>query len=384
MTGFEMLDIAIGMIFIFLLLSLVCSALNEIVESMIKMRAVDLERGIRELLRDDKGTDLVKKIYDHPLVYTLFKGDYDPAKLKPVKKGAEELRYASNSNLPSYIPARNFALALMDVVFPATPTQPGGASGAIGPQKNSGAAQGGFYSPPQSPPQAFVTANPLQQLRLHAGNLENPKVQQALLTMIDAAGNDAAKARENIENWYNSGMDRVSGWYKRRVQQIVFWMGFFVAVIVNVDTFAVFSNLTNDRPLRNSIVASAQRLAESNKESTTVMGSSVGQIQQNVDTLLKFGLPVGWKWKSSLNQNPKAITNLAAIPAFSTGTNEQIAFSVIAWLLKLCGWLVTALAISLGAPFWFDTLNKIMVVRSTVKPAEKSPEEGSEDRQNKS
>jgi hypothetical protein len=35
----------------------------------------------------------------------------------------------------------------------------------------------------------------------------------------------------------------------------------------------------------------------------------------------------------------------------------------------------------MGAPFWFDLLNKIMVVRSTVKPKEKSPEEASEDRQ---
>jgi hypothetical protein len=41
------------------------------------------------------------------------------------------------------------------------------------------------------------------------------------------------------------------------------------------------------------------------------------------------------------------------------------------------GWLLTALAISLGAPFWFDMLNKLIVVRSTVKPKEKSPDEPS-------
>ena len=42
------------------------------------------------------------------------------------------------------------------------------------------------------------------------------------------------------------------------------------------------------------------------------------------------------------------------------------------WLETLTGWLITTLALSLGAPFWFDTLNKFMVVRSTVKPKEKS------------
>jgi hypothetical protein len=47
----------------------------------------------------------------------------------------------------------------------------------------------------------------------------------------------------------------------------------------------------------------------------------------------------------------------------------------------LFGWILTAFALSFGAPFWFDTLNKIMVIRSTVKPREKSQEEASEDRQ---
>ncbi|MGH9962120.1 MAG: hypothetical protein ACREBC_34160, partial [Pyrinomonadaceae bacterium] len=41
------------------------------------------------------------------------------------------------------------------------------------------------------------------------------------------------------------------------------------------------------------------------------------------------------------------------------------------------GWVLTALAISLGAPFWFDLLNKFIVIRSAVKPHEKSPEDES-------
>ena len=48
-------------------------------------------------------------------------------------------------------------------------------------------------------------------------------------------------------------------------------------------------------------------------------------------------------------------------------------------LRLLAGWLITAIALSLGAPFWFDTLNKFMVVRGTVKPQEKSQSEKSKD-----
>jgi hypothetical protein len=58
--------------------------------------------------------------------------------------------------------------------------------------------------------------------------------------------------------------------------------------------------------------------------------------------------------------------------AFWSGWYWQFRFHVF-------GWLLTALAISLGAPFWFDMLNKFIVVRSTVKPKEKSPEEKSKD-----
>ena len=49
-------------------------------------------------------------------------------------------------------------------------------------------------------------------------------------------------------------------------------------------------------------------------------------------------------------------------------------------LLAIPGWIATALAVMLGAPFWFDVLNKFMVIRSTVKSYEKSSPEGSEDR----
>ena len=51
------------------------------------------------------------------------------------------------------------------------------------------------------------------------------------------------------------------------------------------------------------------------------------------------------------------------------------------WWIWIVGWMMTAFAATMGAPFWFDLLNKMMVIRSTVKPKEKSPEEGSEDRQ---
>lgn len=406
MLSLEMLDVAIGMIFIYLLISLICSAINEFIEAKLKLRAVDLEQGIRELLNDYDGKGLTKDIYNHSLIYSLFRGEYDTSQMR-VNKNSQKNRYSRGSDLPSYIPAKNFALALMDILLPATSTTKSGTEGATAapndhlPTPNS--------TGPQLPP---VNTNPLKPLRDAVCNVTNIKVKSALLTIIDAAGDDVSKAREGIENWYNSGMDRVSGWYKRRVQTIVFCMGFALAIIMNADSFAIFNNLVNDRPLRAAVVAAAVTFNEAtnandttnknNKDITkksaankstadttkknnirkVVKKDSENNIKKNVNSLLELGLPIGWNWKSYLNQHPTAITNFNAIPQFDPDSLSTFIDSLGSWLVKIIGWLVTGFAVSLGAPFWFDILNRIMIVRSTVKPHEKSPEEASQDRQN--
>src|SRR5262245_15736392 len=108
MFGLEMLNVAAGLVFNYLLLSLVCSAFNEIIEAWLKKRATNLERGIRELLSDSQGTGIVTDLYRHPLIYGLFAGEYH----------AERRRnWLGRTHLPSYIPARSFALALIDIIL---------------------------------------------------------------------------------------------------------------------------------------------------------------------------------------------------------------------------------------------------------------------------
>jgi len=55
MFGSELLDVAIGTTFVFLLLSLICSAVNELLETRLKNRAGDLEKGIIGLLGSQQG-----------------------------------------------------------------------------------------------------------------------------------------------------------------------------------------------------------------------------------------------------------------------------------------------------------------------------------------
>ncbi len=356
MPTLQMLDVAIGITFIFLLLSLICTALNEIIENFLKKRASDLEEGIRELLQDigKEGNGKVEELYKHSLIAGLYKGPYVPY----------------GKNMPSYIPASNFALALLDNILPASSNNLSGSIG--GAAINADASQVESLTSPLTESRGGIATTSgtsqvksLMPLRNELiNNWPESASKKALLALIDASGNDINKARENIENWFNSAMDRVSGWYKRRVQLILIVIGFLLAVAMNADTVAIFKSLMNDPPLRNSLVAAAQEYAKSSSPNDTI--SPMHRVNENAKMLYALRLPIGWDWDNAGNQKNRNL----AIPPDGLG-----------WFLKIIGWLITALAISLGSSFWFDTLNKIMVIRSTVKPHEKSLEEASEDRQ---
>jgi hypothetical protein len=85
-------------------------------------------------------------------------------------------------------------------------------------------------------------------------------------------------------------------------------------------------------------------------------------------------LPVGWpQGRHPLRARYQLLHDQ---PQIAIGRGWQLLWRTKT-MVMLLGWIFTGVAISLGAPFWFDTLNKFMVVRSTVKPQEKSQDEPS-------
>jgi hypothetical protein len=345
MFGSEVLEVGIGVTLILLFISLICTAAREALEIGLRTRAADLERGIRELLKDREGTGVARDLYSHPLIQSLFLGDYDPANL--VSKNGGVTKYmarAARANLPSYIPAGNFASAILDIVR----TQAG-------------------VTDPLSP----------ASLRDAVGKIQNPTLKSALLSALDGANNDLAAVKSNLEMWFNGTMDRVSGWYKRRTQTILFATGLVAAIALNVDIITVAKRLGQDKALREGVVSQAKTLTsagdKSDKEGLLALQKQTfKELNRQMDDL---GYPIGWQWQKDSYvplAAPQACPRNGEKPCAALGPGD--------WLLIAVGWLVTALAVMLGAPFWFDVLNKFMVVRSTVKPREKSQEEGSEDR----
>jgi len=337
MFGLETLDVAIGVIFVFLLVSILCTAIREGIEGWMKTRAAYLWLGIRELLHDKSATGLASTFYGHPLIYSLFPGDFDKAKV------LEKPRFWANGRgAPSYLPSRNFAVALMDIA-------------ARGPLTSGVTANGG--APEMS----------LDNIRANIRNIDNPAVQRVLLAAIDAAKGDLDRAQLNIEAWFNSGMDRVSGWYKRTTQYWLFAIGLFLAVLMNVNALTIADYLFRTPKVRDAVVNKADAYLKVAASNAGAAKTSEQQYNEAKTELLSLGLPIGWG------------SNWEAAGRGDVERNDLWNYA----LLPVLGWLTTAFAATMGAPFWFDLLNKIMVIRSTVKPHEKSQEEGSEDRQAK-
>jgi len=224
----------------------------------------------------------------------------------------------------------------------------------------------------------------LENVRANVSKLGNPEVERVLLTAIDTAQGDLDKAVKSVEAWYDSAMDRVSGWYRRTTQWVLLFVALVVVVALNINTISIVHYLSQDGKARAAVVDEAGRIlaTEREKGKPVLDGATAGQPQnvgvptsslaaqrsmdyrQAENALAAQRLPLGWNqgWGApQKTSDPKDLWNF--------------------WAGPLLGWLITAFAATLGAPFWFDVLNKFMVVRSTVKPHEKSPEEGSEDRQ---
>ena len=361
MLNSETLEVAIGMVFLFLLMSLICTAIKEWIEALLKWRAMDLERAMRTLLDDPDGKT-TQALYSHPIIYSLFQGGYDAAQLRAswlvMGSGADKhMRLGARRNLPSYIPTAHFATAFIDYV----------ARGPVDPDAGE---------PP--PPPGPLT---IDLLRKRAALLPD-HLSRTVIAGIDYANGDIAKVRKAVEQWFDGAMDRASGWYKRRTQALLFTIGLLTAVVLNVDALHILHRLTSDKTFRDVVV---NRAAEAKAPAaSSSAGDELARIQLARGELEAVTMPIGWESPTTRGAESQLwATQFCTAAADDKGAlAESCSFGrnpVYALVRLGLGWLVTALAVMLGAPFWFDVLNRIMVIRSTVKPHEKSPEEPSQD-----
>jgi hypothetical protein len=283
-SGNAAIDVVVGLAFFYFLLSVVASAVNEGIASALNLRAKELEKGIVKLL-GDAGKNA---FYEHRRVQALFK----PKRF---------LEFLFTDKKPSYIPSRVFATTTLELAA-----------------KPAGAAPAGQTT-----------------------------VDLLLADARQRAGSDAARLQAELEESFDEVMDRVSGWYKRRVQLVLFVISLVLVGLANADSLALGQRLWKNQALRASVVAQASNTAAGGSNASCVKGGENASPQDRaakcVDEVKQLGIPVGW----------------------STSTSPHGWASALG---KVLGLLVTAFALLLGAPFWFDLLGKVSQLRGAGPP----------------
>jgi hypothetical protein len=258
-------------------------------------------------------------LLDHALIKGL---STDP---HPLRK----LLLRRDQHQPSYIPDSTFSLAMIDILLNVTRK----------------------YDQPISAINLADTEAYLKQVQENV-NLLPPELQHVLNPMIGVA-KDLDTARRNLERWFNAKMDRVTGSYKRWTQFVLLILAGLVSVSLNADTFTIGRALWVSPTLRQAMVAQTdQHLAAGQALPPTE--NQFQEIQRSVQGTLIF--PIGW---SDWCLAPPQITGGAVNPS------NCAPVELSGWLQKVAGLLLTTLAISLGAPFWFDLLGKVSKLRSS-------------------
>jgi len=326
MFDFPAFDVAIGLIFVYVVLALICSTLNEAICTAVGLRARFLETGLVNLLsaagsNTAAGRATARRFYRHPLVQGLIRprrgphvdDDSDEGPVRRLKGVLGKPPY------PSYIPSRTFVIAITDMARDAK-------------------AELEEQDPGKAAELRARIGRADDELQHALVAFPNERLSEALLALYRSAGGDAVRFQRATEEWFDDAMERVSGWYKRRVHAILAVIAALVVILLNADTLAAGKVMWRDDAVRAAVVKEATDTARGPLEKD--------DLEQAVK---KLDLPLGWQL--DFGDEPTQLPN-----------------DTVSWIQKLIGLLLTIGAIQLGAPFWFDLLSKIVRVRSTGAP----------------
>lgn len=373
-----LLEIALGLLFLFTLFSVLVSAANEVIVGFFKSRSASLWEGILMLFNNDE--NLRTRFFEHPLIKSL----------EPPKSIGWMLDNTKR-NIPSYIEPRTFAVVLLDLLKnprgvldgverELTHTLASLRSGDMSGLARTEAALRQFEAQiDQTTPHGQALATDIRDVRSVLGTATQvapslvkavddvltrlpahqrtaleasirdaaPKLEGTLKTLADSAAGSIDALRDEIEGWFRQGMDSVSGWYKRWTQALQFGLALLLAASVNVDVIRIAEALQADSQLRHTTAAHAVDATRNEPVmAPTTPADSEAQYKDALAELNATTLPMGWEGNSVdyFHRHP-------------------------VWVIF--GWLIAAIAASFGAPFWFDLLKRV----ANLRGSEPNPDE---------
>jgi hypothetical protein len=345
-------EVAIGLAFLYLLLSLLCTTINEIIASVLDVRAKHLEASLKGLIDDEA----LRKLFYEDSVFATAKSAIGNILSEKSGETPEKGKYKH----PAYLDAKTFATSLLTSVLQHVPEK---ATGPGGTPNDSAATETGA----QSPNTSLDAAVGLEDLRRAINALPVSKIRTALQSHLSIGEQTVEAFHGRVADWFDNSMARLSGIYKRFSVKLSLAVGLGVAAFFNADSIAVGRILSENSALRQIVVENAEvmlpkldpglgRTCDVQQEPIKRLDCQTAQLREGTARLLP--LPLGW-------------TNEFKTYTLSIATWSDAGSAVIWLVLKIAGLLATAFALSLGAPFWFDIIQTFMKFRTTgPKPAE--------------
>jgi hypothetical protein len=340
MFGSAVLETMIGLFLIFLLLSLVASAINEGFAGIGSRRAYFLREGISRILdpkgeqQDADSEDHTSAILDHEMVASLS-------------------RRASKG--PSYIPAEKFANVLNDRLTAKLRSSPATVRLAELNRRLLDSVEIDGTNGTRATPNGFTPTPGLksvlgQFLRAAQDHEGEGNIDQRATRVLD-------RWTRSVADHFDDTMERVSGWYKRRTQVWLLGIGLVLTVAVDADSIEITKFLATTPQARESLVQIAERYIES---SDAIGEEYANEARSILNDLGPRVIPLGWT-----GDEFTSLQETTDKSAESTSNPSEQSLSWYSLLMKPVGWLITAFAISLGAPFWFQTVSKLINLRNS-------------------
>jgi hypothetical protein len=379
-TSSGVIDLAIGLTFVFGVTAALASAVTELIARLTGLRAAYLLTGLRELVDAGAPTDLGQAKADYQSLQDLMRGpaaraqapdtppvsatgallgspilssqgmtgqissrkitvesDGKPGSLsKMTADHAAGSRWSRRKNLwsqrrslPSYISSRSFAEAVIDLVVPDT----AGHTTMTAISRNIGKLPDGM------------------------------PLKASLQALASNVGTDVSRFRTAVEHWYDDHMDRVSGWYKRHVAKITLVIGAVLVLLLNINALTIGRTLYTQSTVSQAVSTVAAKGASCPVSPTRQ--DCLAALQAELSAAATAGLPIGWG----------TVRDCAAAGARCNWLDQRGIFSRhgnSGWqlVLVLIGFLIMIVALVPGAQFWFGLLSKLGTLRSTgPKPA---------------
>jgi len=396
MLGSGIINVAIGLAFIFGVTAALSSVFTEAISRLLGLRAAYLLRGLRELLDSDKmEVDLAKAEDDYKAWQKIMKAN-SAGEASAGGTGAAAGETTAGETTAAETSAGD---ALTAEALAKVPSATGALLGSpiLRSQGMTGNISSRALILPTAPPgrpaplakgpwkfrrslPAYISAtsfadalidllvpNAGGQTTLDAINRSLKSLQQelpvasplvqSLQTLVANANGNIGQFRTSLENWYDNHMDRVSGWYKRHVAKITLVIGAILVLLLNINTLTIGRTLYSSSVIGTAVsnVAAKTTSCQGQNQQDCLAG-----LQAHLSAAAQGGLPIGWATVAACAK-PKTSCNWLdqrGILSPSGGSGWEV-------VLVLIGFAITVIALTPGARFWFDLLGRLGSLRST-------------------